>query len=137
MPRTGTAARSPSWSWRTGRAARSTPCTAPSTAWSTRSSRAPTPTWRRAARTRERPRLDRELPHQLPHRRGGAVERRRLLGGELDLDDLLEPPRPQARRHAEEQIAVAVLAVQVDGAGEDPVLVEQDRLHHLHDGGRR
>src|SRR5713101_2239723 len=137
MPRTGTAARSPSWSSRTGRAAPSTRFTAPSTAWWTRSSPAPTPTWGRAARTREPPRLDREFRHQLPHRRGGAVERRLLIGGELDLDDLLEAPGSQARRYAEEQIAVAILPVQGDGARQDPVLVEQDRLHHLDDGRRR
>src|SRR5439155_22331218 len=115
MPRTGTAARSPSWSSRTGRAARSTPCTAPSIAWWTRSSRAQTPTWGRAARTGEPSRLDRELRHQLPHRRGGAVERRLLIGGELDLDDPLEAPGSQAPRHGGEQIAAAGRAVQGDG----------------------
>src|SRR5204863_203895 len=101
MPRTGTAARSPSWSSRTGRAARSTRCTAPSTAWWTRSSPAPTPTWGRAARTGEPPRLDRELRHQLPHRRGGAIERRLPLGGELEIEDPRHPQDPLARKAAD------------------------------------
>src|SRR2546428_10758152 len=137
MPPTGTAARSPSWCWRAARAARSTPCTAPSTGWWTRSWPAPTPISGSIPAGRVLRESDLKLRHQLPHRRRGAVQRRLLLGGELDFDDLLQALRAQPGRNSQEQIAVAVLAVQVDGAGQDHVPVQQDRLDHLDDGGRR
>src|SRR2546426_794749 len=137
MPPTGTAARSPSWCWRAARAARSTRCTAPSTGWWTRSSRAPTPTSGSTPAGKVLRTSDPETRHQLPHRGRGAVQRRLLLGRELDLDDLLQAIRAEPGRDPQEQVAVAVLAVQVDGAGQDPVPVEQDRLDHLDDGGRR
>src|SRR5947209_16422946 len=117
----------------TGRAAPSTPSIAPSIASWTRLPRAPTPTSVRPPPNRARRRLNLQLRHQLPHRRRGAVQRHLLLGGELDLDDLLHPLRPETRRHAKEEIPVAVLAAQVDGARQDHVLVEEDRLDHLDD----
>jgi hypothetical protein len=41
------------------------------------------------------------------------------------------PPAPRTTGHADEQPVGAELALEQDGAGQDPLPVEQDRLDHL------
>src|SRR5690606_20150257 len=79
-----------------------------------------------------------EGPHRLANRLGRPLECGSLLGGKLDLDDLLEPLAAELTRHPEEETLHAVLALQPGGAGEDTLLVLDDRLRHLHGarGGR-
>src|SRR5262249_26190915 len=59
------------------------------------------------------------------------LERRVLLRRQLDLDDLLEPSGAELARHADEQIADAVLPLQEHRTRDDLVLVEQDRFAHV------
>src|SRR5690606_15202682 len=56
---------------------------------------------------------------------------------ELDLDHLLDALAPQHAGDAHEVAVDAVLPVAVGGAGEDALLVADDRLRHLHAGARR
>src|SRR5262245_46687334 len=76
---------------------------------------------------------DLELLGQLAHGRRGPVQSGRLLGRQCDLDDLLDSPAPELDRHPDEQPADPVLALQVGRAGQDLLLVAQDRLHYLGD----
>src|SRR5438093_1141457 len=57
-------------------------------------------------------RSDFDHRHKLLHGGCRLLERRILLDGELDLDDLLEAFRAQLTRDAHEQIGDAVLALQ-------------------------
>src|ERR671938_296634 len=59
-----------------------------------------------------------------------------LLISKVKLYDLLDAARAKLHRHANEEVVDAVLALQVGGAGEDALLVEQNSVNHLHDGSR-
>jgi hypothetical protein len=74
---------------------------------------------------------------QLLDRGRRFLEGRVFVGRELDLHDLLETARPQLARHADEQVAHAVLALQINGARNDLLLVEQNRFDHVDDRGAR
>src|SRR5690606_21216736 len=76
-----------------------------------------------------------EQGHGLPDRAGGRLEHRPLLGGQLDLDDLLKAVAPELARHAEEEAAKAELALEPRRTRQDPLLVLDDRFDHL--DGRR
>src|SRR4051794_19495267 len=79
--------------------------------------------------------LDADHVDELFHRPGRFLERRVFVRRQLDLDDLLEPTRTQLAWHADEQVLRAVLALQVDRAWQDLLLVEEDRFDHLDDRG--
>src|SRR5947208_802066 len=64
-----------------------------------------------------------------------ALEHLALVLVQLDLDDPLDAVGAQDAGDADEVAADAVLLVAVDGAGEDALLVADDRLGHLHGGG--
>src|ERR1035438_8735020 len=55
--------------------------------------------------------------HQFLHRRGALMQLRRLVFGEFDLVDLLDPGRAQFHRNAHEQPVDAVLAFQIRRPG--------------------
>src|SRR5262245_29495790 len=78
-----------------------------------------------------------QLGHQLPHRVGRVVERRLLVGAELNRDDPLHAARTQDHRHADEEPVDAVLALQEGRARQDALPVAEDRLDHLERRGRR
>src|SRR5687768_10774143 len=76
--------------------------------------------------------------HQLAYRVRALLERRPLVSAQLDLDDALESLSAELAGDAEEDARHAVLALEPGGAGEDALLVADDRLDHLHGtGGRR
>src|SRR4051794_7774359 len=60
---------------------------------------------------------------QFLHRAGRLLQRLVLFGRQGDLDDLLDAPRAEFHRHADEQVADAVLALQKYGARQDLLLV--------------
>src|SRR6056297_3613465 len=68
---------------------------------------------------------------------GGLVEQLRLVLVEVPLDDLLDAVRAELRGHAERGVVVAVLAVELDRAGEHLAGVVEDRLDHVGDARRR
>src|SRR4051794_34630150 len=74
-----------------------------------------------------------EYVYQFLHRTGGFLERGVFVRRQLDLDDLLEPARAELAGDADELIAHAVLALQIDRARDDLLLVEHDRFDHLDD----
>src|SRR5581483_9638767 len=80
-----------------------------------------------------RSRSDAQLVRELLDRRRRALERRRLLGGQRDLQDLLDPAPPELHRHPHEEPLDPVLALQVRRARQDLPLVLQDGLDHLDD----
>src|SRR5688572_28620197 len=88
-----------------------------------------TPGWTRSSEV--------ELGHRLLDVRRRGVERLLLLARQLDLYDLLDAARSQLDRHAHVDVRQPVLPLEPGGAGQDPVAVAQDRLRHLHHGGRR
>src|SRR4051794_35010037 len=57
--------------------------------------------------------------------------------GEGHLDDPLEAAPSQLAGNSTEDVAETELALQPDRAGQDPLLVESNRLDHLHRGGTR
>src|SRR5436309_15485608 len=61
------------------------------------------------------PPLELELVDQLAHGAGRLVERRLLLGRELDLDDLFDAAAPELDGHADVEPLHAILAVQEIG----------------------
>ena len=63
------------------------------------------------------------------------LKRGLLVGGQLDLDDLLDAVGAQLHGHADEQVVDAVLALQEHRARHDLLLILQDRLDHQR--GRR
>src|SRR4051812_1173183 len=67
----------------------------------------------------------------------GPLELRLLLVGQADLDHLLEARGAQLAGHAHEDPAEAVLALEQRGAGQHALLVEHDRVDHLHRRGGR
>src|SRR5690349_4637773 len=73
----------------------------------------------------------------LAHRRGRLVEHRLLLGGQLDRHDLLDAASADHDRHAQVEILVAVLAIEVRGARQQALLVLEVRGRHRDRGGRR
>src|SRR4026207_239114 len=79
--------------------------------------------------------LELQLLDELAYRRRRLVEGGLLLGGELDLDDLLDAGPAELDRHAHVEPLGPVLAVEIGGAGQDLLLVLEDGLDHLHRGG--
>src|SRR6266849_5124588 len=76
--------------------------------------------------------------HQFLHRCCALVQSRLFVSSQLDLDDLLDPLGAQLHRYADVEAVDAILSVKVGGAGQNLLLVLQDRLDHLGDGrGRR
>src|SRR5262252_687792 len=73
----------------------------------------------------------------LAYSRGRLVEHRLLLRGQLDGDDLLDAAGAQHDRHAQVQILVPVLAVQVRRAGQQALLVLEVGGRHRDRRGRR
>src|SRR6188508_924124 len=71
------------------------------------------------------------------HRLGGLEELLTFSVGELHLDDPLEAASPQLAGNSTEDIAETKLALQPGRAGQDPLLVERNRLDHLHRRGTR
>src|SRR5688572_1149759 len=64
-----------------------------------------------------RPFLHLYYVHEFLNRRGGLIERRLLVGLELNLDDLLDAFRAKLHRHAEELPPHAVLPFEVNRTG--------------------
>ena len=56
---------------------------------------------------------------------------------EVELDDLLDAACAELHRHADVEAVDAVLALEIRGAGQDPLLVEHDRVDHLRPPRRR
>src|SRR2546421_3098908 len=71
----------------------------------------------------------------LAHGVGRSLQRRTLVVGEVELDDLLDTAGAELDRHAHVQAVDPVLALEVRRAREDAFLVEHDRVAHL-SGGR-
>src|SRR6267143_3033534 len=115
----GWAERSSTTSWRTPSLPRS----------------ASTATALRRAGSRCRARLQLDLVHRLLHRLEGLLEHGLLVGGELDLQDLLHPAGPDRHRHAHVVAVDPVLALQQGGAGKHALLVAQVALGHGHGAG--
>src|SRR5215217_2442532 len=95
---------------------------------------------RPAIRTSRPDHLISELEHSLRFEHGlrTLLQRRALVGGELDLDDLLETLATELAWHAEEVAAHAKFTLEERRARQDALLVVHDRLDHLHrTGGRR
>src|SRR5260370_3246542 len=67
---------------------------------------------------------------------GGSLQCGALVVRQLELDDFLGAARPELDRHADEETADAVLAVQPDGTWENLLAVEHDRVDHLGDRRR-
>src|SRR4029453_19119677 len=65
---------------------------------------------------------------------GRLVQEPLLLLGEIELDDLLDSTGPHLDRHAHVEILDAVFALEIGRAGEDPLLVEHDRIDYLSRG---
>src|SRR6188474_2293375 len=74
--------------------------------------------------------------HELADGSGGLLQVLQLLVRELDLDDLLDSALAELHRHADEEAIDPELPVTQGGAGEDPLLVEHNRVDHLRDGSR-
>src|SRR5215472_1916841 len=75
---------------------------------------------------------------QFGHSIGALLQSRLLFRCQFYLDDLFQAVGAELARHAHEQVFDPVLALQVDGAGQDLFLVFQNRLDHLRGrGGRR
>jgi hypothetical protein len=66
---------------------------------------------------------------------GALLQSGVFFGSELDLDDLLEAGRAQLAGDADVVALDAVLALEVDGAGDNLLLVLEDRFDHLDGGG--
>lgn len=62
---------------------------------------------------------------------GTLVESGAFIVGERYLDDLLDTVFAEFDRHADKEIADAVLAFEKDGTGQDLLFVLEDRLGHL------
>src|SRR5215210_7238916 len=75
--------------------------------------------------------------YHLAHVVRAVLEVFAFLIRKVKLYDLLGAPRTELHRDANEKVVDAVLALQVGSAGEDALLVEQDRVDYLDDGGRR
>ena len=69
--------------------------------------------------------------HQLLHGIGALLQRGLLLRGELDLNDLLDAFGAKLHRNANVQASDAILAIEIRGAGENLLLVFQNRFDHL------
>src|SRR5688500_12486393 len=65
------------------------------------------------------------------------LERRFLVRGEVDLDDLLEAFASELAWDAEEEPFHAVFPLEPRGARQNPSLILNDRFRHLHGAGRR
>src|SRR3954464_5193919 len=78
--------------------------------------------------------LNADYLHQFLHSIGALLQRRLLLAGQFDLDDLLQAASAKLAGNADEQAVDAVLALQVCGARQDLLLILEDGFHHL---GRR
>src|SRR4051794_26421865 len=81
--------------------------------------------------------LGREDADDLAYRLGRSLQRLRLLGREVELDDLLDPARAELARHAHVEAVDPVLALEIRRAGQDAPLVEHDRVDHLRSGRAR
>src|SRR2546426_12834183 len=77
------------------------------------------------------------LFRSLTHRRRGLLEGRLLVRGELDLDHLLDARATELHRNADVEPSDSVLPVEIGGAGQDLLLVLDNRLHHLNGRRRR
>src|ERR1041384_3096502 len=82
-------------------------------------------------------RLEFQLVDELADRGGRLVEGGLLVLLQLDLDDLLDPVAPELDRPPDVEALGPLRPVQVRGAGQDLLLVLEDRLHHLPRGGGR
>jgi predicted MFS family arabinose efflux permease len=68
----------------------------------------------------------------------GFVGRAATTVREVDLEDALHAVPAEDHRHAHEQVARPEFSTEQDGARQDALAIEQDRLDHLeHTGGRR
>src|SRR6266550_7346462 len=92
--------------------------------------------YRRTARFIPRPALQPYGGHRLPDRVGTLVERLAFALCQLDLQNPFESGASQLARHAEEQSSHAVFTFEPRRAGEDSLLIVDDRFAHL-DGRRR
>src|SRR5215218_222891 len=72
---------------------------------------------------------------QLSDRAGAISQILELAILEVQLHDLLDARGAELYRDADEQVVDTVLALQIDGAGQDTLLVEQDGIDHLDHGG--
>src|SRR5512141_284894 len=79
---------------------------------------------------------DRQDAEQLAHRIRRPAKRRLLVGRELDLHDLLDTLASELDRNAQVDAGHPVLPLEIRRAGEDLLLVLQDRLDHFRDRGR-
>ena len=75
--------------------------------------------------------------HLLPHCGRRLVEGGLLVRCQLDLDAPLESASPEDHGDPDEEVLLAILALQVGRTREDAPPVEQDRLDHLEDRRRR
>src|SRR6185437_14777254 len=69
--------------------------------------------------------------HQLLHRIGALLKCGLFFRHELDLDDLFQAAGAELAGHADEQAVNAVFAFEIGGAGQDFLLVFENRFDHL------
>src|ERR1700692_3419211 len=81
---------------------------------------------------------DAEYGDEFANRSRRFIQRGFFLRSKFDLDDLLDASRPKFYRNTDIKSLNAVFALEVGGAGQDLLLVLQNRFDHLDDrGGRR
>src|SRR6187401_702206 len=71
-----------------------------------------------------------QLGDELPDSRRRGVEGDLLLRRQLDLEDALHPAGAEHDRDTDEQALRPELALEQDGARQDALAIEQDRLDH-------
>ena len=59
-----------------------------------------------------------------------------LIGGQVDLHDLFDAAGADLDGHPDAKAVDTELAFQIGAGGEDTMLVQLYRFHHLGDGGR-
>src|SRR5919107_1694064 len=69
--------------------------------------------------------------HEISHGLGAVVQVPQFFVGEAELDDVFDARGAELDGEADEEVVYSVLALQVGCAGEDALLVEQDRVDHL------
>ena len=80
--------------------------------------------------------LDADDGDEFLHGTSAALQFGLLFRSELDLDDLLNTVRTEFHGDADEEALDAVVAVEVDGAGHDLLIVLENGFDHFGDGRR-
>jgi hypothetical protein len=87
-------------------------------------------------KTKGSPQLGRHHLHEFLDRRGALLQCRVFLLGELHLEDSFDALRAKLDGHTDKEVVNAVLALQVGGAGQDALAVQENGFHHFDRRGR-